>query len=230
MQNNPSLFHKSMKLGATVQCETLNIFQIWSHCKNVMWQPWQPFYFLPHVNKVFCITAPAPNMIAERRRITDPMYDIINCSGEEVVVRRVKPETTLWWEHSWHDAHDRVDPWVLSSHYYIITWVFCNHRSDHTHLQTQPSFWLQLHTCKVSWLHLEQLWCYHVKKNVFTDRQITWQSTQTASVIGSHHNRCPGPHIAILSRTYTHARSHAMKPFSIQYELGNLAESNYKHL
>lgn len=58
----------------------------------------------------------------------------------------------------------RSHSWVLSNHYYIVTGL------DHTRLQTQPSFWSQLHTCEVSWLHLARLWGYYTE-NLSAERQ-----------------------------------------------------------
>ena len=46
------------------------------------------------------------------------------------------------------------------------TLYFWHPCSDHIHLWTWPSFWSQLHTCEVTWLHLAQLSVYYITKSV----------------------------------------------------------------
>ena len=47
-------------------------------------------------------------------------------------------------------------------------------------LQTWPSFWSQLHTCKLQWLHLEPLWGYR-SASLSTDRQTYSQNTRQST-------------------------------------------------
>ena len=112
-------------------------------------------------------------------------------------------ETILWWQACKHDhilTHDySVVIWLATAtsssstfkdkQYHTVTcplhpnitqldrgrYSTCGF--DHIHLCTQPSLRSHLHTWEVSWLHLTQLWCYHVGKVcIQTDRQTDRQT------------------------------------------------------
>lgn len=88
-------------------------------------------------------------------------------------------ETILRWDHTSHVAKSELESEVKITQsvcmaclrMYYDPWVLGKY-SDHTHLWTRPSFWSQLHSYKVSWLHLARFWCYRVDK-------ICWQTDDT---------------------------------------------------